>query len=236
MGARDEKVAQNSAYLSSFLYLTVGLLPVGLGIAGAAVIKDIADPELILPTLGLKYLPPVGMALLVGALLSALMSSADSALLAPASIFGQNVVKHFKKGASERYILLIIRGTVLGIAILSLAVAFYFQNVYELMVNSWAVLLVSLFAPLTAGLYWKKTNGPAALASIVVGFGAWIVFAYVQSEYPADLIAAALSALTLMVVTLATYQQSPPLPLSDLEGNPVAYKDRLGILGLTRKD
>ncbi len=234
LGARDEKVAQNSAYLSGFLYLTVGLLPVGLGIAGAAVIKDIADPELILPTLGLKYLPPVGMALLVGALLSALMSSADSVLLAPASIFGQNVVKHFKKEASERYVLLIIRGTVLGIALLSLAVAFYFQNVYELMVNSWAVLLVSLFAPLTAGLYWKKTNGPAALASIVVGFGAWIVFAFVQSEYPADLIAAALSALTLIVVTLATYQQSPPLPLSDLEGNPLAYKGRLGVLGFWR--
>ena len=145
-------------------------------------------------------------------------------------------MKRFKKEASERYVLLAIRGTVLGIAILSLAVAFYFQNVYELMVNSWAVLLVSLFAPLTAGLYWKKANGPAALASIVVGFVAWILFAYVQSEYPADLIAAALSALTLVLVTLATHKKSPPLPLSDLEGNPVAYKDRLGVLGFSGRN
>ena len=145
-------------------------------------------------------------------------------------------MKRFKKEASERYVLLAIRGTVLGIAILSLVVAFYFQNVYELMVNSWAVLLVSLFAPLTAGLYWKKANGPAALASIVVGFVAWILFAYVQSEYPADLIAAALSALTLVLVTLATHKKSPPLPLSDLEGNPVAYKDRLGVLGFSGRN
>ena len=236
LGARDERVAQNSAYLAGLLYLTVGLIPVALGIVGATVIKEIADPELILPALGLKYLHPVAMALFVGALLSALMSSADSALLAPASIFGQNVVKRFKKDASERDVLRVIRGTVLATAVLSLAIAFYFQNIYDLMVNSWAVLLVSLFAPLTAGLYWKKANGPAALASIVVGFVAWIIFAYVQSEYPADLIAAAFSALTLVVVTFATHKQSPPLPLSDLEGNLVAYKDRLGILGLGREN
>ena len=236
LGAKDERVAQNSAYLSGLLYLTVGLIPVALGIAGATVIRDIADPELILPALGLKYLHPIAMALFVGALLSALMSSADSALLAPASIFGQNVVKRLKKDASERDLLRLIRGTVIAIAILSLGIAFYFQNIYELMVNSWAVLLVSLFAPLTAGLYWKKANGPAALASIVVGLAAWIVFAYVQSDYPADLIAAALSALTLVVVTLATYKKSPPLPLSDLEGNPVAYENRLGILGLAREN
>ena len=145
-------------------------------------------------------------------------------------------MKRLKKDASERDLLRLIRGTVIAIAILSLGIAFYFQNIYELMVNSWAVLLVSLFAPLTAGLYWKKANGPAALASIVVGLAAWIVFAYVQSDYPADLIAAALSALTLVVVMLATYKKSPPLPLSDLEGNPVAYENRLGILGLAREN
>ena len=143
-------------------------------------------------------------------------------------------MKHLKKDASERAILRVVRGTVLAIAILSLAIALYFQNVYDLMVNSWAVLLVSLFAPLTAGLYWKKANAPAALASIVVGLTAWIAFAYLQSECPADVIAAALSAATLIVVALATHKQSPPLPLTDLDGRPVAYKDRLGLLGLGR--
>jgi SSS family transporter len=211
LGAKSEKVAQNSAYLSGLLYLTVGMIPVALGIAGAVVIKEISDPELILPTLGLKYMHPLGMALFVGALISALMSSADSALLATASVFGQNLVKRFKKDTSERYVLRVIRWTVLGTALLSLAIALYFQNVYELMVNSWAVLLVSLFAPLTAGLYWKKANGPAAVTSIIVGFAAWILFAYVQSEYPADLLATALAALSLVVVTLATSKRVPAI-------------------------
>ncbi len=186
LGAKDESVAQKSAYLAGLLYLSVGLLPVFLGMAGAMVVSDIANPEMILPTLGMKYLHPVAMAVFVGALLSAIMSSADSALLAPASIIGQNLVKPLWPDLSERRLLTVIRVAIVGLGLISLAIGLYFGSIYELMVNSWAILLVTLFVPLTAGIYWPRANGPAAVASIVVGGISW---ASVQSEYPADLMA-----------------------------------------------
>lgn len=230
LSARNEWVAQNSSYLAGILYLTIGIIPVLLGLVGAVLLPNIGDPEHILPRMAQQYLHPIGMALFIGALLSALMSSADSALLAPASVMGENIARYIKHDLSNAAVLKISRWAVPVFGALSLLIALYFKNVYDLMVNSWAVLLVSLFVPLTAGIYWRRANGPAAVASLIVGMLSWIILAKVQDAYPADLLALGLAALTLTAVTLATSRRISPLPLTDFDGRPVAYADRLGLL------
>ncbi len=230
MSARNESIAQNSAYIAGLLYLTVGLIPVLLGIVGAVLMPDVGNPEHILPMLALNYLHPVGMALVLGALLSAIMSSADSALLAPASIFGENIAKFFKKDLSDQQRLRLSRWAVPVLGVLSLMTGLYFKAVYELIVNTWSVILVSLFVPLTAGLYWKKANRTSAVAAIVVGLVSWIVLEAVQSQYPADLMATALAALTMAVLVPLTAHKEVALPLTTLDGTTVAYGDRLGLL------
>lgn len=230
LSSRDEGVAQNSAYIAGLMYLTIGMIPVLLGMIGAVVLPNIADPEYILPELALKYLHPGGIALFVGALLSALMSSADSALLAPASVMGENIARHFNQNLTGEQVLKISRWSVPIFGALSLIIALYFKNVYDLMVNSWAVLLVSLFVPLTAGIYWKKANSTAAVASLVVGMASWIVLANIQEIYPSDLIATALAAITLFATTQITAKSQSALPLRDINHNAIAYADRLGTL------
>lgn len=49
-----------------------------------------------------------------------------------------------------------------------------------------------------------------------------------------ELLASGIGLVTLIAVTLATYRIVPALPATDIEGNPVEYKDRLGLLGLLR--
>ena len=102
LSSRDEKVAYRSAYLAGLLYITVGLLPVMLGMAGAVILPDLADPDLVMMSLALKYLPDIALVLFMGALVSALLSSADSALLAPASVIGWDLLRYFKPDAEER--------------------------------------------------------------------------------------------------------------------------------------
>ncbi len=230
LSAKDERVAQWSSYLAGLMYLTVGLLPVLLGLAGALLIPELQNPEHILPELGLRYLHPVLMALFVGALLSAIMSSADSGLLAPASVFGENILRRIRPDASSAQQLASIRWAVIAAGAIALVVALYFQRVYDLMVNSWSVLMVSLFVPLTAGLYWKRTTGPAAIASLVVGVVSWLLLAAVQDTYPADLLATAIAAVTLVLVTWATSERHPAQQLTDIDGRPIELQDRLGLL------
>ena len=102
LSSRNESVAQNSAYLSGIIYLTVGLLPVFLGIAATLTFPNLADPEQVMMKLAETYLPPLGMAVFIGALISALMSSADSALLAPASVIGNDLIRYLRPDIDAR--------------------------------------------------------------------------------------------------------------------------------------
>jgi SSS family solute:Na+ symporter len=228
LSSRDEKIAYRSAYLAGLLYITVGLLPIFLGMAGAVVLPGLADPDLIMMSLAMKYLPDLALVLFMGALLSALLSSADSALLAPASVLGWDLLHYFKPDASEQLSLRTTRLSVLLLGIFSLAIALQTSSVYELMVNSWSVLLASLFVPLTAGLWWRHSNDLGALASILVGLCSWQILSFAAPDMPRDLLAVPFAAIALVLVSYLSKDQSPPRPLIDAEGHQLDYTDRLG--------
>lgn len=232
LSSRNESVAQNSAYLSCALYLTVGLLPVFLGIAATTVFPNLTDPDLVMMKLGMTYLPPIGIAVFLGALVSALMSSADSALLAPASVIGWDMVRYFRPDATERRILQVCRWSVPLLGMLSLYLALAHNTVYTLMVDSWSILLATLFVPLTAGIWWPRANHPGALAGMSSGAVAWLLLLWLAPSLPADLLAVPVSLLFLVTVSLATQATSPARPLADTSGNRLAFQDRLGLIGL----
>lgn len=234
LSSRDESVAQNSAYLSGLLYLTVGLLPVLLGIAGALAFPGLKDPDLIMMELGIRYLSPLALAVFLGALVSALMSSADSALLAPASVIGWDLVRYFRPDADERTVLRICRFSVPVLGLVSLYLALAHNTVYTLMVDSWSVLLATLFVPLTAGIWWKKANLTGALAGMLSGFAAWMLFLRFTPRLPADLMAVPVALIALVAVSLVTGGKTPPRPLSDTSGAPLHTGGRLGLPGLAR--
>lgn len=229
-GARSEAVGQWSMYLAAGLYASVASLPVLFGIAGSVLLPDLANPELVLPTLGMTYLHPVAMALFAGALFSALMSSADGGVLAPASVFSENILRVARPGLTDRQLLRSSRMGIIAVGIAGVLTALYFHNVYQLMVKSFSILFVGLIIPMTAAIYWKRCNGPAAVASIIVGILSWLTLEWVGTAYPPDLIAAAIGLLALVTVTLITSERHPPLPLADIDGNRLAYRERLGTL------
>ena len=232
LSSRDEKVAYRSAYLAGLLYVTIGLLPVLLGLAGAVILPELADPDLVMMALALKYLPDLALILFMGALISALLSSADSALLAPASVIGWDLLRYFKPDAAEKESLRLTRLAVLLLGAFALFMALRTASVYDLMVNSWSVLLASLFVPLTAGLWWRKSNYSGALAAIIVGLATWQIFLLIAPDLPADLLAVPCATLALVLVSLATQNSDPARPLVDAEGHQLPYARRLGLSGL----
>lgn len=235
LSSKSERVAQWSAYLGGALYLAVGLIPVALGIVGVVLLPGLDNPEQIVPRLAMEYLPPAGLALFLGALFSALMSSADSGLLAPASVFGQNIIRNLARDLDEKEILVAVRIGIVIFCGLALAVALAFGSVYTLMVESWTVLMVGLFGPLTLGMYWKRTNGPGAVAGMLAGVVSWLGLVALGLDLPNALLAAPVSLGAVVAVSLATAERHPPRRLTDISGQPVVETDRLGILGLTAR-
>ena len=232
LSSRSESVAQNSAYLAGLLYVTVGLLPVFLGISATLIYPELQDPDLVMMKLGMHYLSPVWTALFLGALVSALMSSADSGLLAPAGIIGSDLLRYLRPGISEARILSVCRLSVPVLGLVALYLALAHNVVYTLMVDSWSILLATLFVPMTAGLWWPRANTPGALASILSGLITWVLILAWAPHLPADLLAVPVALCFLVFFSRFTTQA--PRPLTDTSGKSLEFKDRIGLLGWKR--
>ncbi len=204
MSTRSPEISKWTSIAAGFSYVVMGMIPVLMGIFGKLVLPESAG-ESILIDLAMKYLPGPMIALMIGGLLAAIMSSADSAILAPSSIIGHNIVHYLKPKASERFMLLFCRGSVIVVGLISLALALYFQNIYRLCQESWGILLTGVAAPMIAGVYWKRATTSGALASAGFGVASWIASKLVcPDDYPHNLIGFSVSVLALIVVSLLT--------------------------------
>lgn len=231
LAAKSERVAQNSFYLGGIGYLVFGMIPVVLGLIASVTMPDFAEPEALIPTLAIEHLHPVAVAIFVGALLAAIMSSSDSALLACASVLTQNVLPLVKRNPSTRLGLIVARAAIPGCGLVSIAIAFQFQYVFDLILDANILGMAAIIVPFIVGVWWRKANRTGALSSMAAGLSAWLVTMLVAPALPADFIGLGASLVTMFVVTPLTQVSDPPKPLVDNEGHPVDMKDRLGILG-----
>jgi SSS family solute:Na+ symporter len=90
--ARSAAVAKRSAIAAGIAYVAVGAIPVALGLLARGSIGPIDDPEHVLPELARQKLSLLGAALFAGALVSAILSTADSALLVASSLLSHNLL------------------------------------------------------------------------------------------------------------------------------------------------
>jgi len=230
MSAKDEKTAQNSFYLAGFGHLSLGMIPVTLGIIASVTMPGLAEPETVIPTLALEHLHPVAIAIFVGALLAAIMSTADSALLGAASVFSVNILPLFKRQVSDKQQLLAARISIPVFGILAVYVALEVQVVYELVMDSNSVKLVCVTVPFVAGVWWKRANRTGVLASMAMGFVTWLIAALVAPELPGDLLGLLVGLITILIVSPMTQKVDPPKPLRNGNGEVVEFKDRLGSI------
>ena len=230
--AKNEQVAQNSFYVAGFGHLALGMIPVTLGIIASVTMPGLVDPETVIPELAIAHLHPVAIAIFVGALLAAIMSSADSALLAAASVFSVNIMPLFKPQASDRLRLLATRVAIPFFGSIAVYVALEVQVVYNLILDANSVILVCVVVPFICGIWWKRANRTGALASMAMGFVTWLVAYLFAPEFPGDLLGLLVGLLTILVVTPLTQKSDPPEPLRNGDGEEVEFRDRLGTLPL----
>jgi SSS family transporter len=235
LAARSEQVAQNSFYIGGALYLAFGMIPVLLGIIAAVTMPGLEDPASVIPGLALGHLHPVMIAIFVGALLAAIMSSTDSMLLSVSSILSTNLYPLVKPDAPDGERLLVARLAVPIAGTLAVVVALYVQLVYDLIQDANSPLLAVVVVPFIAGIWWRKANRTGVLAAMAAGFVVWISLAFMASAWPGDLLGMLACLATLLVVTPLTQSIDPPRPARDRRGEVVDFNDRLGVLPLFRR-
>ena len=205
MSSGTIKTAVRSCYIAAAMYLTIAILPLFISLCVKHLYPEFAlgDAQLALPSMVLSHATMPVQILFFGSLLSAIMSTTSSAILAPAAIFSENLIKPLSKGRlSDRQLLMVTRISVLGFSILATIMATVRSNIYELVGESSVLSLVSLFAPLILGLYWKRSSATGALLSMVLGTFTWFIFERLDSGWPSLIPGLVVSMLAMLIGSL----------------------------------
>jgi SSS family solute:Na+ symporter len=186
MSSGSAKIAVRSCYYAAILYLTVAILPLLISLCVRHLYPNEihGDTQLVLLNMVIKHTPLWVQMLFFGSLLSAIMSTTSSSMLAPAALVSENIIKPLTNNRfTDKKLLITTRLSLLIFSAIACVMACLNSNIYELVGGSSILSLVSLFVPMVAGLYWRKATGLGALLAMVSGLGCW---AYLE-QYPASL-------------------------------------------------
>jgi SSS family transporter len=245
MSARNESTAVWGTYMAGALYLFFGIMSPLIGIMMFKLQPAFENPDGVLVGAALLYVPPVLTAIFMAALASALMSTADSSLLAGASVVTQNLFPLFGKKLKPEEEVKWTRIMVGINGFIGIIIAITASVIYELGVVAWTLLLVGLFVPFAFGMYWKKANQYGGMAAFLGGFATWGLLTWVaysfgmggdstmvvcagdtdcafwDAVYIASLPAFLASILFMIVVSLSTQKADAPKPITDVDGAPM---------------
>lgn len=175
LAARSPTIARRAAVLGGLGYLLVGLIPVTLGIVGPSLVPDLADGEQLLPTLANLHLHPVLFVAFAGALISAILSTVDSALLVAAGVLSRNVILAGGRAAGDRTRLRLARLSVLACGVAAWLCAQLGEGVAALVEEASAFGSAGIFVIVALGLFTRLGGAVAANASLLAGVAAWLL-------------------------------------------------------------
>jgi SSS family solute:Na+ symporter len=179
---RDEKTARKAWYIAGlFEYPIMAFMGVLLGLLARVGAEqgmfeyvgyslETMDAEMGLPVL-LRTVLPVGlMGLMLSAYFSAIMSTADSCLMAASGNIVTDLIGRYRSWKdNEKKELLWSQIITLGIGVLALLIALKMESVLELMLMSYAFMVSGLFVPILAALYHRRRNSVAAFWAMLLG-------------------------------------------------------------------
>lgn len=169
LAARNPKEAARACHTAGSLYFFTGLIPLFLGFIGPWLLPGLTDREQFLVILSHQYLPSILSVIFLGALISAILSTVDSILLACAALLSHNFLLPILGIKQEKIRVLVSRGTVIAIGLVALIIALSGSRIYDLVLLAAAfgtagVLVITIF-----GLYSRLNSQKAALLTLAGG-------------------------------------------------------------------
>jgi SSS family transporter len=190
--AKDEKTAVRGCLIGGGVYFVFAFVPIFIAYAALVIDpsyaklfanEDAREIQRILPNLILERTPLWAQVLFFGALLSAILSTASGALMAPTALFTENVVRPFAGSMSDRTFMLLLRSILVTFTLAALLFALNSKStMYEMVQNAYKVTLVSCIVPLAAGIYWKRATNVGAMLSVVLGLVSWGIAELVAAD------------------------------------------------------
>ncbi len=159
-----------------FEYPIMAFTGVLLGMCARVLYPELVEVEggheLGLPRLINEVLPIGVTGIVIAAYFSAIMSTADSCLVASSgNIVGDFLKRHVLKNASPRALVLWSQAVTLLLGILAIAYAVRFGTVMEGVLDAYGFMVAGLFVPTLGAFFWRRSSAVGALLGILIGGG-----------------------------------------------------------------
>lgn len=196
--SKNEKQAKKAWFIAGlFEYPIMAFMGVALGLFARVAFEnglfsDLGytsgtemDAEMGLPILLNKVLPMGLVGMMLSAYFSAILSTADSTLMAASGNVQTDILqKIFKFKSDIKSQLRSSQLITLVIGVFALILASQMTSVLDLMLYSYAFMVSGLFVPILAALFTKNPNSGAAIAAMLVGGTTTIVLEQLPMDLP----------------------------------------------------
>lgn len=202
--SKDVATAKRAWFMAGLLeYPAMAFIGATLGMF-ARVLYPTVDPEMGLPLLIRDVLPVGATGLVLAAYFAAIMSTADSCLLASVGNLVDDIFRrHVSPSSSERSLLVLSRALTLVVGFGSVVFALYVPRVIDSILLAYSFMVGGLFFPTLGALFWRRVSGTAAFWSIVCGGGLTVYLTAAKLQLPLDPVFYGLGASGLVLVSLS---------------------------------
>ncbi|HET9949543.1 MAG TPA: sodium:solute symporter family protein [Longimicrobiales bacterium] len=169
-GAADERALRVGVGAQAVVLMAFALVPALLGMIARVYAPALEQTELAVPTVLTLGLPAGVGALALAAVFSAEVSTADAILFMLSTSLSKDIYQRYvRPRASDADVLAVARGAAVAGGALGVLLAVVIPTVIASLTAFYAVLGVSLFVPVVAGLHSRRPGVPEALAAIAAG-------------------------------------------------------------------
>ncbi|MDT8287739.1 MAG: sodium:solute symporter family protein [Elusimicrobiales bacterium] len=182
---RDVKAAKKAWYIAGvFEYPVMAFTGVFLGMC-ARILFPGAEAEMGVPMLIRDVLPIGVTGIVIASYFSAIMSTADSCMMASSGSLVKDIVeRHFVKGMDDRASMRLSQWVTLGVGLLALALAAKFTTVLDAILYAYSFMVSGLFIPTLGAYFWPRASSAGALWGMLAGGGSCLALMLTGNKEP----------------------------------------------------
>lgn len=186
------KIVSRASFLAGVITMVVCIVPVFFGSLANVIGLEIPQGGSVLMTAIAKTTTPWMTALVGCAILAAIISTATSLINAISSNLTSDFnLAIFKDIDSMK----IVKGITCMISIGAIFFAFYFDNIVDLLIQSYELSVSCLFIPIVIAFFKRKGNFTAALLAMIFGAVGFFLFRLNPIDFPKEIASILLSLL-----------------------------------------
>ena len=169
-GAQSEKDLRRAVLATAFTFFIWSGFAACLGVWSAYLIPGLQETlgsDAALPQLVATYMPPIIRGICFAALMAIMMSTADTALLIAGTTFSLDLLKVSRPNTDDRTLLKTTRWVIIIIGGCAPVIALSMQGIFEVLLFSFAIFVVAMFAPVMAAIFWSRASQVGAMTSAI---------------------------------------------------------------------